>query len=336
MKFKNFLTVREWRVSLVTTMIVFVLSYLVHLYYFPTAFLTIPIREDSTEYKFTNPILFLRTDKSLYEGEFESLTDKINNNISEAVNNNKADSVSVYFNDLNSAHWMGINENTQYAPSSMLKVVIMISALKSASEGNTLLSRELYYDGQEDRGQTYKPEDKLTAGYYTIRELINAMVLNSDNRATKAIFEDSIINQEFNKVYKIFRLPNVSATTSDFMTPRSYSSVFRILYNGGFMSTKQSDYILGFLTKTTFNKGLVAGVPTGTIVSHKFGEHTEAFDDETVKWRELHDCGIVYYPTKPYLICIMTKGSNFSNLETVISGISKTVYNYVNQSVINK
>jgi hypothetical protein len=42
--------------------------------------------------------------------------------------------------------------------------------------------------------------------------------------------------------------------------------------------------------------------------------------------RQLHDCGIVYAPGKPYLICIMTRGSDFKRLSPVIAQISKQVY----------
>ncbi len=33
-----------------------------------------------------------------------------------------------------------------------------------------------------------------------------------------------------------------------------------------------------------------------------------------------------YAPAKPYLVCIMTRGGEFSKLEKTIEGISKIVY----------
>jgi hypothetical protein len=46
---------------------------------------------------------------------------------------------------------------------------------------------------------------------------------------------------------------------------------------------------------------------------------------------EMHDCGIVYYPYRPYLLCVMTKGSGeIKSLETVIQDVSKMVYEEVN------
>ena len=50
-------------------------------------------------------------------------------------------------------------------------------------------------------------------------------------------------------------------------------------------------------------------------------------DDQNI--RQLHDCGIIYYPNNTYLLCIMTRGKDFKQLESVIAGISKTVYEVV-------
>ncbi|MCX6719655.1 MAG: serine hydrolase [Candidatus Staskawiczbacteria bacterium] len=58
------------------------------------------------------------------------------------------------------------------------------------------------------------------------------------------------------------------------------------------------------LSKTTFNDGLVAGVPKGTTVSHKFGMYATS-KDENITDLELHDCGIIYYKTTPYLLCVV-------------------------------
>lgn len=65
-------------------------------------------------------------------------------------------------------------------------------------------------------------------------------------------------------------------------------------------------------------------MPASVKVAHKFGERL--LEDST---RQLHDCGIVYYPENPYLICIMTHGNVYENLEKTIQDISKMVYKEV-------
>jgi hypothetical protein len=42
--------------------------------------------------------------------------------------------------------------------------------------------------------------------------------------------------------------------------------------------------------------------------------------------RQLHDCGIVYLESHPYLLCIMTRGYDFEKLSKIISMISSQVY----------
>jgi hypothetical protein len=63
------------------------------------------------------------------------------------------------------------------------------------------------------------------------------------------------------------------------------------------------------------------------IVAHKFGERImgDSF--------QLHDCGIVYYPDNPYLLCVMTKGHDFYKQQTAIQIISKFIYNKISQKV---
>jgi hypothetical protein len=85
------------------------------------------------------------------------------------------------------------------------------------------------------------------------------------------------------------------------------------------------EFTIGTITpsapESTFTQGIVAGVPAGTRVSHKFGEFSAG-----TNLKQLHDCGIVYKPAHPYILCVMTQGNDFNNLAATIAKISKTVW----------
>jgi hypothetical protein len=48
---------------------------------------------------------------------------------------------------------------------------------------------------------------------------------------------------------------------------------------------------------------------------------------------QLHDCGIVYYPKRPYILCVMTRGEKMDVLPKVIKEISTEVYRNVDEQV---
>ncbi len=292
----------------------------------------VDVRINSPEYHFINPLLFSKVSKDFYADEFASYTKNINDFIASSTKNGAADKISIYFRDLNTSHWTGINEDETYEPASMLKVVVMIACLRLSYTDPGFLSHTLYYAGPDESGQHYKPEHTLSVGNHTISELMNAMIIDSDNGATSALLSDSDINNAFQNVYSTFRLPSVSnADQTDYMSARSYSVIFRSLFNSTYLPWNLSEEALQLLSYSNFNDGIVAGVPAGTIVSHKFGEftHTPAtFSGND----ELHDCGVVYYPNHPYLLCIMAAGENWDRLQKTLAGISNITYDFVKSS----
>jgi len=74
-----------------------------------------------------------------------------------------------------------------------------------------------------------------------------------------------------------------------------------------------------------YKEGLVGGLPEGIKVAHKFGER--GYEESGVK--QFHDCGIIYYPDKPYLLCVMTRGDDFNALQGMVRQVSQTVYQTV-------
>ena len=291
----------------------------------------VEVRKNTTpQYDLIDPLVFTDSDQRFFT-EYDQLDKQIDGYVKNAEDSFSATSVSVYYRDLNNGHWTGTNEDETFEPSSMLKVAVMISYLLDAISNQDILSKQIYYSGKDESGQYYTSSTTLSQGYHTVQELIDNMIINSDNVAALALISND--QNTFQAVYNDFRLPPTpEGPVTDYMTAKSYSVIFRALYNASYLTRTLSQRALQLLTRTGFTKGLVAGVPKGTVVAHKFGEHTYSLSDGTPVSRELHDCGIVYYPDHPYLLCIMTKGKDFPALESVISGISSLVYDYVNES----
>ena len=107
-----------------------------------------------------------------------------------------------------------------------------------------------------------------------------------------------------------------------FQSAYKVASPFRILYNATYLGQDLSELALEFLAQSEFRSGLVAGVPAGIVVAHKFGEKADAASGQV----QLHDCGIVYHPANPYLLCVMSRGPDFESLDDLIADVSRTVY----------
>lgn len=290
------------------------------------------VRANLSEYKFINPPLYSDGPSETTQ-PYLSFKSSLGSYVALAEKSGKASDVSVYFRDLNTGNWTGVNENDLYRPSSMLKVLNMMSALVIAQGEPGFLGTKLPYEATDHSDQYYKPAHTLSTGDHTVQELINAMIIDSDNDALHSLDTDTHLSDTFDFLYSLFRLPVASST--DFMSPKSYSALFRVLYNSSLFPWDLSEQVLDLLTHTSFNSGIVAGVPEGTAVAHKFGENTAVTTEGNIVERELHDCGIVYYPGHPYLVCIMTKGQDFSSLESAISDVSKMAYGFAKSQAGN-
>jgi beta-lactamase class A len=290
----------------------------------------IPLREDPSDYNFIDPTLLLQVPEDTTTPQLQSLKKEISDYIITATAQKKASNVSVYFRELNSDQWVGINEDELYAPASMLKVVSMIAFLREAQADPTLLDKSVTITANTDTSQDfYPPTHPAQVGQtYPAQELVDDMIIDSDNNSAMAV--DALIGSNaLDKTYSDLDLPNpANASDIDDYSPKMFSRFFRSLYNGAYLSDSISNQALELMSKTTFTQGLVAGVPAGTVVSHKFGERTALppAGSTAPTIRELHDCGIVYAPGDPYLLCVMTKGTDFTSLQKIISDISSLTW----------
>ena len=228
-------------------------------------------------------------------------------------------------------NWIGINEAQQFDPASMMKAVTLIALLRASEVQPKILSVTISIPASIHIPATgiqdyYPPSNPVQSGNsYTIPELLQKLTQQSDNGAD-AVLINYLGNDGMATVYKDLSLPSPGTSTG--ISPQTYSRLFRVLYNATYLNSPDSEEALQLLSQTNFTPGLVAGVPTGTIVSHKFGESMDAPNSPG-----LNDCGIIYYPGHPYFLCVMTKGSDFNTLSGVIKNISNIAWQQI--SAIN-
>lgn len=242
---------------------------------------------------------------------------------------------SVYFRNLNNGPWFGINEEDDFTPASLLKVPLMMAYLKLSESDSGLLDKKITYRSSADRSyvQAITSGSPLEDGKeYSIGDLIAQMIKYSDNEAMYALYRN-IRAEDMAPIYTDLGIVVPSDSQPDnFMSVKEYASFFRILYNASYLDDKQSEYALDLLSQSAYKDGLVAGLPDGMLIAHKFGERA-LLDNSGSDVKQLHDCGIVYYPNYPYLLCVMTRGNDSGEMSSVIADVSRIVYDEVSKSI---
>lgn len=291
------------------------------------------IIHSTSEGRYTNPILDCELFQNDEYSSFKKLEYKINQAIKQQKDKGNAELISVYFRDMNTGAWVGINEKQPFSPASLLKVPIMMAYFKLSEKDPSILTRELTFiqENYADLGitQNILPTHSLqTNNKYTVNDLLSRMIINSDNYA-QFLLMDNLKISELDSVYLDLgiNIPGVR-NTEDFMSVKEYASFFRILYNSTYLTRERSEEALSLLSQVEYNRALKAGIPPTIEVAHKFGERSYPQEDGR-EIRQLHDCGIIYYPEKPYLLCVMTRGEDFESLSITIKDISHVVYQEV-------
>jgi beta-lactamase class A len=274
-------------------------------------------------YRFINPLLECEGD--LWQRELlRSFDRKLQNHVDKLLKEGHAEHIAVYFRDMNNGPWAGIRESDPFAPASLLKVPLMMALLKMAETDSALLEKRVFVDRVDDvLAQTphFQSSRRVEAGReYSVDELIRLLIVYSDNNALKILL-NQVNRASLEKVYGELQVPTpFSSHLKDFISVRQYASFFRILFNATYLNREMSEKALRLLAETEFNLGISAGLPPGVAAAHKYGERYEG------PLKQLHDCGIVYVPGRPYLLAVMTRGDNFEELANVIADISRFIH----------
>lgn len=204
----------------------------------------------------------------------------------------------VWVIDLEENQGFGFNEHKQIEGASLFKMPLMIAVFTEIDKGNITLDDLL-------QGSTYD-------------DLMNRMGKHSDNNAFLAVLK-VIGSKKVNETIKNIGMKDTSLSES-VTTPFDMSLLFQKLFKGELISESSRDKLLSYITDTDYEEYIVAGVPEGTKVSHKYGREIGI----------LNDVGIVF-ADKPFIISFMTSSVNEFEVTTTIPQLTEIVYNSLNE-----
>jgi beta-lactamase class A len=282
------------------------------------------IREKNSTY--VKPLLL--TDVMVQDRSMIGLKDEIQGLLNQKIKGNQLQVASVYVRKMDNGAHISINENEVFNPASLMKLAYLITYLEEADYNPGRLQKKIYFDNHFEGGNSqnivdFKLQEK---SYYTIAQLLEAMIVYSDNDATMLLMQN-LNNGVFTKLFSDLQLPPPPKQGEYFIGVEDFSKFFRVLYSSTYLSTSSSEYAISLLLKSTFRDGICSSLDPKIPVAHKFGERV------LNSVAQLHEFGIVYYNNSPYLIGVMSKGRSLTPLKETLGEISSLVLRYMQANI---
>lgn len=210
------------------------------------------------------------------------------------------DSISVYYENINSGANISVNKELRLFPASLSKLVQAILIVSKVENGTLSFDQELKAlpsDISSGSGSLYRTIGDRSM---TVENLLKELIVNSDNTAQN-IFKHYLDFSDYEKFQYNIGLQDLY-NEKGFISAKEYTRILRVLYTSNFLEPENSEMILRYMKDATFNEYLSQGIPPEVIFAHKYGENRE--------YNIFADSGIVYVPGKPYMISVLIKGKD--------------------------
>lgn len=271
------------------------------------------------DFDLIKPLLY--TDNSEEDPELIAVKNKLDEMIRAGVERGEISTASVFLKKMDDTRNIKLNSSETYNPGSMMKLPVMVAYFKEAMDNKQLLDKTILYPGRNTNIPVEEGNisSMIPGNYYTVRNLIEHMIIDSDNDAM-GLLVSCISEEKMLKMFNELNVPVPSSNAGNFqITPEVYSRFLRVLYNATYLDRNYSQLALSILTKSNYTKGLTHSIDKNVKVAHKYGISM------TGSSKTLSEAGI-FYTSDPYLFVIMTKGNDYKKLADFISECSAAVY----------
>ena len=255
-----------------------------------------------------------------------------------------ASALAIAIADIETGATFGYHAERWFHAASTIKVAILVGVFGAISRGDLLPQSRVHvrnrflsaYDGSPYRVRLDRDANvdvhREIGRTLRVTELCDAMITTSSNLATNLLL-DLVGLDALQRTIDGFGLHGIDLLRgvedelafehgiNNQVTANGLVGLLRLIGEQRVFSPELSQQMLDILLRQQFNKGIPAGLPSGTIVAHKTGEISTI----------AHDAGLIYLPDrKPYALVVLTEwNASVMGRTALISAASYVAYDAI-------
>ncbi len=242
---------------------------------------------------------------------------------------NRKDHIGLIVKNLDKDEWiLKLNENKTFQSASIIKIPVMIEALRQVEEGKYSLDQMIEINDRDK--VAFSMIRELNVWEYSILDLITLMIIISDNTATNILIDllgyDSInslmesLNLRHTKLRrKMMDFKAIEEARTNTTRPIDMAKILEKLYRGEILSEENSKLAIDIMKRQWHRDTIQRYLSEDIEIANKTG----SLDGLN------HDIGIVYTEKVTYMIGIFIEnGVDSLANKRLIGNISKLVYDY--------
>lgn len=241
-----------------------------------------------------------------------------------------SDNISLYFKDLDHGKEIAMDPTRSWIPASTIKTFVVLEAFRQRSLGLIdfdqviTIKAENVVPTELETDEFPRLREGATA---TIRQLVEAMVIQSDNTAYNTLLDildrrninlalknigitQTVVGEKLNLDADQFQKDlTVAGRQPNTTTVKDLSTFFDLLYN---KKIGDADEILAIFKRQKINNMIPALLPQETVVAHKTGDWAPIY----------HDGGVIFKPEDPFILAVFTNSDN----PQIIAQLARVAY----------
>jgi beta-lactamase class A len=298
---------------------------------------TVNTAQSTINNTFTNPYLSSNSARNLYWKPINSFKESISEYMEQTEAKYPNIQLSYYFRDLTNGQCISVGDSIRYSPASVMKLPIMMAIFRRLETDPDFLSRKIRYSN-ELWGNVVNPDcAPLTEGkLYSIESLLERMIQQSDNVSTFILLDEiDIKSVKAIEAQMDLNFQVESNSPEDQLTISQCATFFRVLYNSTGLKKKNSERALKLLTGSTYKRGIRKAIPANIPFAQKYGIRTgkTLLPNGEFEYRQLHQLGIVYHPSKPFIISVMIKYHDRELMDKIMYDLGKMTWDAIQENV---